>query len=96
MSFLGQITKEDFLQNYWEKKPIFIKNAVKNAPEIVELSELLDLASDEYFETRKIAKKKDIWEVTDGPFKPKEFKNLKESWTLSLHNLNLYFQEIVS
>lgn len=94
MSFLGQITKEDFLQNYWEKKPLFIKNAVKNAPELVKLSELLELASDEYFESSAISKVDNEWKVEEGPFSNEKFLNKDESWTLILHNLDLYFQKL--
>ena len=52
MQFLGGITPQDFLENYWEKKPLLIKNAVSNIQEFASISDLKELAFDESFETR--------------------------------------------
>jgi len=87
MQFLGGITPQDFLENYWEKKPLLIKNAVSNIQEFASISDLKELAFDESFETRIVYNddyKK--FDVKPGPLKESDFNERK--WTYACHSLN--------
>jgi 50S ribosomal protein L16 3-hydroxylase len=86
-TFLGTISKQDFLQNYWEKKPLLIKKAVPNIESYVEADDLIDLALDKDFESRIVYNNAKEISAKDGPLKKKDFD--KEGWTLACHNLNL-------
>lgn len=94
MNILGTITTEDFLSNYWEKKPLVIRGAYKDSESISNIDDLIHMACDNYYESRMIKKEKDkekdVWSVETGPFNKKEFKNKSAFWTLIIHNLNLY------
>jgi 50S ribosomal protein L16 3-hydroxylase len=89
-AFLGNLTPLDFLKNYWNKKPLLIRNAVKNAGEMASLSEFIDMAQDEYFETRMVYESggEYPWQAKAGPFKESDF--IPDAlWTLICHNLEL-------
>lgn len=87
MQFLGGITPQEFLDNYWEKKPLLIKNAVSDIEEYASGEDLKELAFDESFETRIITLDNNQFEVKDGPLTEADFS--KDKWTLACHNLNL-------
>ena len=89
-SFLGELTPEDFLKNYWNKKPLLIKNAVKNPHELASFDDFMAMAKDEYFETRMVYENggEYPWQAKVGPFVDQDF-NPEALWTLICHNLEL-------
>ena len=94
--FLGGITPENFLQNYWQKKPLFVKRAFSNVDHLATPQDLLEMAQNENFETRMVtmAREEIPWDAMLGPFTKNQFpRNEKDKWTLIVHNLELYFKE---
>lgn len=94
--FLGGMTPQDFLKNYWQKKPLFVKGALSNLDSLASPRDLMDMAQDENFETRmvKMKGKNNPWDAKVGPFLEKDFpRNELDRWTLVVHNLELYFKE---
>jgi len=87
MHILGKNTSQGFLENFWEKKFLFIPKAISVPENAVTEEDLLTMANDAYFETRLIANENDIKE---GPLDIKSFEELKSPWTLMIHNLNHY------
>ncbi len=92
----GQIDINDFLKNYWEKKPLIIKGAIKLPQSLIEKEDLFEMAMDEYFISRMVTKSQSQeWNVVDGPFEKPELEELQtHQWTLINHNLNLYNERI--
>jgi len=86
MHFLGGITPEQFLSEYWEKKPLLIRNAFPNAINLSTFEEFKDLAFDEDFETRIIYNDDKRYSVHEGPLEENAFDSGK--WTFACHNLN--------
>jgi 50S ribosomal protein L16 3-hydroxylase len=78
-----------FLDEYWGKKPLFLKNVFENASEFANKEDFYEMAIDEEFETRLVEIKEGNFKVSEGPFDKGITKrdNLK---TLVCHNLNLY------
>lgn len=94
--FLGGMSSLEFLQNFWEKKPLLIKSAILNVDELASVEDLIAMGMDENFETRMVAMKEQAtaWQATVGPFDQQKFtRNDNELWTLIVHNLELYFKE---
>lgn len=89
-TFLNGILPEDFLQTYWNKKPLLIKGAVKNTEEFATREDFIEMSKDEYFETRMVYEKggEYPWQAKLGPFKDADFKD-NALWTLICHNLEL-------
>jgi len=92
-SFLGGISPEEFLKEYWCKKPLLIKGAVKNTESFLSVDNMRELAVEESVESRMVlptsGDKK--WLCEDGPFKENDFKiQEKKQGTLICHGVNLY------
>jgi 50S ribosomal protein L16 3-hydroxylase len=90
---LNNLTEEEFLKTYWEKKPFIIRAAVENPENLVDTKDLVTMACDEDYETRMISKDKE-WIVSSGPFEECSFSDKSKNWTLIVHNINLYFEKI--
>lgn len=93
-NIIGQLCIKDFLKNYWLKRPLLIKNAIKNIESYASKEDFLDMATDEDFETRIVYEKggQYPWQVKHGPLGADDFKK-DALWTLMCHNLNLYAPE---
>ena len=66
---LGKTSVNNFLKNYWQKKPLLIKNAIANFVSPVTASDLFTIAQNEEAISRLIEHKQGIWQVKYGPFK---------------------------
>lgn len=94
--FLGGISPEVFMEEYWQKRPLFVKGAFSNTDELASAEDLMEMAQDGRFETRMVweAGGSIPWEARLGPFKASDFtKNDRDKWTLIVHNLEVYFEE---
>jgi 50S ribosomal protein L16 3-hydroxylase len=82
---LGDMPLETFLAQYWQKKPVVIRNAIKDFAPIIEADELAGLACEEEVESRLIIQgnDQDQWSMQHGPLQEEDFANLPQShWTL--------------
>jgi len=86
IQFLGGITPQEFLNEYWEKKPLLIRGAVEDTESLASVDEIKELAFDEHFETRIVYNDKNKVKVKHGPLKSSDFDSSK--WTFVCHNLN--------
>ncbi|MGB3620506.1 cupin domain-containing protein [Ketobacter sp. MCCC 1A13808] len=84
LPILGGMSAEEFLQDYWQKKPLLIRNACPEAGSLMEAEELAGLSLDDTIESRIILERSPIdWELKLGPFDNKLYKNLPPThWTL--------------
>lgn len=94
MDFLKGLSKEEFLNNYWEKKPFVFRGALDKPEEFMELQDILDMSTDKFFESRCVSKEGNQWNVENGPFESERFQNKTKIWTLISHNLNLYIENV--
>ena len=92
MNFENTISKNKFITNYWEQKPIVFKNFLESAQTLIDPNDLILMAQDENYETRLIQFDKD-WKVAEGPFEEKNIKDAKE-WTLINHNIECNHPEV--
>tara|TARA_B100001971_G_C18267152_1_gene594312 strand:+ start:9812 stop:10918 length:1107 start_codon:yes stop_codon:yes gene_type:complete len=88
--FNSDITKEEFLKNYWNKRPYLFKNAFTHTEDLASPHDLLELAIDESCETRLVYKDKSSKrKLIHGPFSEQELHGyMKKSFALIAHNLN--------
>lgn len=88
---LGGATPERFLQRYWQKRPLLIRQAVAGFRGLVSTRELFTLAGRDDVESRLVLRRNGRWSVTHGPFRRAEFRALpKRNWTLLVHGVNLH------
>jgi 50S ribosomal protein L16 3-hydroxylase len=92
-SILGQISADRFLAEYWQKKPLLIRNAIEEFSPPVDGDDLAGLALEPEVESRLIVG--DEWSLEHGPFDEARFTNLPErNWTLLVQAVNLWVPEV--
>ncbi|XQW86739.1 JmjC domain-containing protein [Thalassotalea piscium] len=84
----GDLTPETFLKEYWQKKPLLIKQALPHFQGTIDANELAGLAMEQEIESRIISQDQDKnWQVAHGPFE--DFEQFGEAnWTLLVQAVN--------
>ncbi|MYM62212.1 cupin domain-containing protein [Pseudomaricurvus sp. HS19] len=95
---LGDIDINTFLRDYWQQKPLLIRQAFPGFESPLEPDELAGLALEEEIESRIILEQgKTPWELRCGPFSEADFSELPESnWTLLLQAVDHYIPELTA
>lgn len=90
---LGDISAERFLSEYWQKKPLLIRNAIPNFQPPVSGNDLAGLSLEPEIESRLVVGKD--WQIEHGPFDEQRFQSLPEKdWTLLVQAVDLWLPEV--
>ena len=84
-TFPGDISVETFLQEYWQKQPLLIRNAFPGIRNPLTPDELAGLACEDDANARLVFEQHEQgnWHVQHGPFDEQDFEDLPErNWTL--------------
>lgn len=87
----------DFLNNYWQKKPLIIRSAFPDYQSPISADQLAGLACEDFVESRIILENKTTpnWSLEHGPFIESRFSKLPRThWTLLIQGLNKIFPDI--
>lgn len=96
MVHFGSINATTFLTDYWQKKPLVIRNAIPGFINPITPDELAGLATDEDVESR-IVTELPTWQLKKGPFEDTYFSTLpKTHWTLLVQSVDLLIPEMAS
>ncbi|MEQ1246092.1 cupin domain-containing protein [Acinetobacter soli] len=93
LDVLGGITAEQFLNEYWQKKPLLVRNAIPEIINILEPDDVKELALEETVSARLIKQKdKDPnqWSVKSSPLIKGDFQKLPKLWTLLVQAVDHY------
>jgi 50S ribosomal protein L16 3-hydroxylase len=94
LRLLNDLTPAQFLAEYWQKKPLLIKNAMPGFRGLLSPDELAGLACEEEVQSRIVQKKGTQWLLKNGPFTEKDFSKLPErDWTLLVQSVNHFLPE---
>jgi len=97
MIHFGKISEQEFLADYWQKKPLLIKQALPGFISPISPEELAGLSLEEEFESRLITGsiQTQQWSLSSGPFSNSTFETLTEKdWTLLVQGVDRYIDEI--
>ncbi|WP_326511336.1 MULTISPECIES: cupin domain-containing protein [unclassified Cocleimonas] len=100
MSILGHISKEEFLRDYWQQKPLVIRGAFADFEMPFDAAELAGLACDTEAPSRIIVEKGlapdfKAWTSKHSPFTDEDFINTPDShWTFLVNDLERYVPEL--
>ncbi|WP_371379208.1 JmjC domain-containing protein [Thalassotalea aquiviva] len=87
------LTPATFLSQYWQKKPLIIKNAFQDFNDPIDANDLAGLAMEDFIESRIISKTDAKWDVNHGPFT--DFSQFGEkNWTLLVQAVNNWFADV--
>jgi 50S ribosomal protein L16 3-hydroxylase len=96
VDILGNISKEQFLKEYWQKKPLLIRQAYPNFEPLIPADELAGMSLEEEIESRIIMENgpDSPWQLIGGPFQEETFSSLpKDKWTLLIQGVDQWVPE---
>ncbi|WP_392562675.1 cupin domain-containing protein [Orbus sturtevantii] len=83
---------EMFLKDYWQKKPVILRQAFPNFVDPITPDELAGLAVESEIESRIVSNKNGKWDAKYGPFE--EYSHLGESnWSLLVQAVDHWHQD---
>lgn len=97
MEILGGMSAEQFLRDYWQKKPLLIRQAIPGMVSPVDADEMAGLACEEGVESRLVIEHDSgaPWQLHQGPFDESRFAELPDShWTLLVQGLDHWVPEV--
>lgn len=91
------ITPEIFLQEYWQKKPLLIKNGLPALVGMFEPTDVLDLATEDGVSARLITQQDNnptVWTLKNSPLNEQDLQNTPKLWTVLVQNLEQWSPEL--
>ena len=94
LPLLGGISADVFLRDYWQKKPLLIRNAIADFVAPLNKREVLTLARRDDAESRLITSDADQWQFEHGPFTARDFRQPKNIlWTVLVQDVQHFSHE---
>ncbi|QWA30432.1 cupin domain-containing protein [Pseudomonas sp. RC3H12] len=96
LQLLGGLTAREFLRDYWQKKPLLVRQAFPDFVSPIDADELAGLALEEEVESRLVLEHGERpWELRRGPFAEDAFSDLPErDWTLLVQAVDQFVPEV--
>ena len=94
---LGKISREQFMQDYWQKKPLLIRQAFADFKSPITADELAGLACEEEVDSRIVLEKdgEHPWFPIFGPMDDEIYASMPEShWSLVVNDMEKYLPEL--
>ena len=89
IDLLGQRSPASFMKQYWQRKPLLIRNAIPDFKPPVSFTDLKNLAKQDNVESRLIWQENNTWNMENGPFS--RFPKITEpDWTLLVQSMDLH------
>lgn len=89
-NLLGGLSPRQFLSEYWQKKPLLVRQAVPGFEGLLAHADLLEMACDPDVESRLVRRRGEQWELERGPQKRSRLRGAKHPWTVLVQGLNLW------
>ncbi|QFT54740.1 cupin domain-containing protein [Microbulbifer sp. THAF38] len=97
LTHLGDMPIEVFMRDYWQQKPLLIRNAFPNFESPISGEELAGMALEEAVESRLVLENGESgpWELRTGPFTEEDFLTLPRThWTLLVQAVDQWLSEV--
>jgi 50S ribosomal protein L16 3-hydroxylase len=96
LQLLGGISAREFMRDYWQKKPLLVRQAFPDFESPIDPDELAGLALEEEVESRIVLEHgAHPWELRRGPFSEDTFADLPEKdWTLLVQAVDQFVPEV--
>ena len=91
----GEAGADEFLQEYWQQKPLLIRQALPGYISAISPDELAGLALEEEVESRLVVGGGNNWSLRHGPFTEQDFLDLpQQDWTLLVQAVDLWVPQV--
>ncbi|MCG2572207.1 cupin domain-containing protein [Acinetobacter sp. ME22] len=97
LTILGGITAEQFLNEYWQKKPLLVRGALPEIANILEPNDVMELALEDNVSARLIKQKDrdpNQWSVKSSPLAKSDFQKMPKLWTLLVQAVDHYSMDL--
>lgn len=92
------INAETFLRDYWQKKPLLIRQGLPQIIGMFEPQDIIELAQDPDATARLIrtdmVQNQAQWQLKTSPLSAQDFSNLPEKWSVLVQNLEQWSPEL--
>jgi 50S ribosomal protein L16 3-hydroxylase len=95
----SDLSTEQFLADYWQKKPLLIRQAFPDFEPLLDADDIAGLACDEMAESRLVTGgfPQHDWQLRYGPFTEEDFQSLpEENWTLLIQDVEKHYPPLKS
>ena len=93
LPLLGGLSPDVFMKEYWQKKPLLVRQAIPNFKPLLDRGELFELAASEDSQARLVIQKPGetpAWQFKHGPFERRALPALKRpGWTVLVQGVDL-------
>ncbi|TCK01546.1 50S ribosomal protein L16 3-hydroxylase [Volucribacter psittacicida] len=90
-----EITVERFLTEYWQKKPLVIRQGLPEIVGLFEPQEIIELAQQEEVTARLLQQHQaDHWSFKASPLSAQDFTQLAEKWSVLVQNMEQWSTEL--
>ena len=91
LTLLGGMSPQQFMRDYWQKKPLLIRQAIPGFKALLDRSALFALAEQEDVESRLITQIDTGWKMKSGPLPRRALPPLKTpGWTLLVQGVDTH------
>ena len=88
LTLLGGLTAEQFLAEYWQKKPLLVRGALPGFTGLLTRDEMLGLSGRDDIESRFVSQAGG-WTIEHGPFSRAALRRKAKPWTALVQGLNM-------
>lgn len=89
LAMLGGLTADQFMRDYWQKKPLLVKQAFPGLAPPVSIANLKKLSKRDDVQSRLIWQENGQWQLEHGPF-GKLPGSKQPDWTLLIQSLDIH------
>lgn len=93
LTLLGGLSAHDFMQHYWQKKPLLIRQAFPNMTMPLSIADLKRLAKRDDVESRLIRQEQGQWSLKKGPIKTLPTMKTPQ-WTVLVQSVDLHHDAV--
>lgn len=88
------MSAETFLAEYWQKKPLLIKNGLPAIANLFHPDDVLALALEEDVVARLVSQHGKQWQLKNSPLSEADFEKTPDLWTVLIQNLEQWSFEL--
>lgn len=94
LPLLGGLSVNEFLRDYWQKKPLLIRQAIPRFNGLIDQQQLISLACTEDVQARLVTQRQGKFVLKQAPFEPADLDSLgKTKWTVLVQGVNHYLPQ---
>ncbi len=93
LAMLGGLTASEFMRQYWQKKPLLVRQAFPGFKPLLSRKHLFELAASPDVASRLVQGRGRDWQMHQGPVRPRQRPSFADpNWTLLVQGVDMHCQ----